>query len=281
MTQLAHSATAARHRHPIQANHLIAAVQLQTPAAPLNAFASEHCQHDYKVSCTGCRLSAICLPIALQAPDIERLDAIINRGRPLRKGEYVYRQGEPFTSVYAVRAGTLKTYSFTERGEEQINGFYLPGEIFGMDGMGKDGYLSSAIALETAAICEIPFERVSELILHIPSLQRHFFQLMSQEIAHDQQLIALLGKSTAEQRIASLLLSIATRNARRKLSGTAFRLPMSRTDIGNYLGLTVETVSRIFGRFQKIGLLASDHREIELLQPTQLRAIASGANSID
>jgi CRP/FNR family transcriptional regulator len=183
--------------------------------------------------------------------------------------------------VFAVRAGTLKAYSCTDGGEEQVNGFYLPGEIFGMDGMGKNEYLSSAVALETAAICEIPFELLSELSVHIPSLQRHFFQLMSKEIAQDQQLIALLGKKTAEQRVASLLLSISARNARRKLSATAFRLAMSRTDIGNYLGLTVETVSRIFGRFQKIGLLSSDQREIELLQPLQLRAIASGASSTD
>ncbi|HSB97423.1 MAG TPA: fumarate/nitrate reduction transcriptional regulator Fnr, partial [Spongiibacteraceae bacterium] len=240
---------------------------------------TDRCRHDFKVSCSGCQLSTICLPIALQAPDIDRLDAIIQRGRPLRKGEYAYRQGDRFRSVYAVRAGTLKAYSYTDSGEEQINGFYLPGEIFGMDGMGKNEYLSSAVALETAAICEIPFELLSELSVHIPSLQRHFFQLMSQEIAQDQQLIAMLGKKTAEQRIAGLLLSISARNARRKLSATTFRLAMSRTDIGNYLGLTVETVSRVFGRFQKSGLLASKQREIELLQPAALRGIASGVNS--
>lgn len=241
----------------------------------------KQCSHDYKVSCSRCRLSMICLPIALQAPDIERLDAIVLRGRPLRKGEYVYREGQTFTSVYAVRAGTLKAYSTTDSGEEQVTGFYLPGEIFGMDGLGKNKHVSSAVALETSAICEIPFERLSNLSSHIPSLQRHFFQLMSQEIAQDQQLIAQLGKNTAEQRIAALLLSISARNARRKLSVTHFRLPMSRTDIGNYLGLTVETVSRIFSRFQKIGLLTSDHREIELLHVDDLRAIASGKAAFD
>lgn len=242
---------------------------------------NKRCHHDYKVSCSGCRLSSICLPIALQAPDIERLDAIVQRGRPLRKGEYIYRQGQAFTSVYAVRSGTLKAYSTTDSGEEQVTGFYLPGEIFGMDGLGKNKHVSSAVALETAAICEIPFERLSQLSIHIPSLQRHFFQLMSQEIAQDQQLIAQLSKNTAEQRIAALLLSISARNARRKLSATQFRLPMSRTDIGNYLGLTVETVSRTFSRFQKIGLLLSDQREIELLQPDALRAIALGSAASD
>jgi CRP/FNR family transcriptional regulator, anaerobic regulatory protein len=239
------------------------------------------CHHDYKVSCSGCLLSTICLPIALQAPDIERLDAIVQRGRPMRKGDYVYREGQPFTSVYAVRAGTLKTYSTTDSGEEQVTGFYLPGEIFGVDGLGKNKHISSAIALETSAICEIPFEHLINLSTHIPSLQRHFFQLMSQEIAHDQQLIAQISKNTAEQRVATLLLSISARNARRKLSATNFRLPMSRTDIGNYLGLTVETVSRIFSRFQKIGLLTSDHREIELRKPDNLRAIAIGSVALN
>jgi CRP/FNR family transcriptional regulator len=236
----------------------------------------ERCHGDYKVSCSGCRLSTICIPIALQASEIDRLDAIIQRGRPLRKGEYVYRQGQPFTSVYAVRAGTLKTYTTADNGEEQIAGFYLPGEIFGMEGLARDVHLSSAIALETAAICEIPFERLSELSTRIPSLQRHFFQLLSSEIAQDQRMIAMLGKHSAEQRIVALLLSISARNARRKLSGTAFRLPMSRNDIANYLGLTIETVSRIFGRLQKLGLIAVELREIELLQPEKLRTLAHG-----
>lgn len=239
---------------------------------------SERCRQDFKVSCGGCRLSTICLPIALRAPDIDRLDAIVQRGRPLRKGEYVYRAGQSFNSVYAVRAGTLKAFSASNGDEEQITAFYLPGEIFGMDGVGKNRHIGSAVALETAAICEIPFEHLSELSIRIPSLLRHFLQLMSQEIAQDQQLIAMLGKKSAEQRIATLLLNISAHNARRKLSATQFRLPMSRTDIGNYLGLTVETVSRVFGRFQKLGLLVSDNREIELLQIDALNAIVSGNN---
>lgn len=239
------------------------------------------CLHDYKVSCSGCRLSTICLPIALQAPDIERLDAIVQRGRPLQKGEYVYREGQSFTSVYAVRAGTLKVFSTTDTAQEQVTGFYLPGEIFGLDGLGKNKHVSSAVALETATICEIPFERLSELSIHIPSLQRHFFQLMSQEIALVQQIIAQLAKNTAEQRVAALLLSISARNANRKLSASNFRLPMSRADIANYLGLTVETVSRIFSRFQKSGLLSSCHREIILLHPEYLRAIATRNSALD
>jgi CRP/FNR family transcriptional regulator len=220
----------------------------------------------------------VCLPIALETADIDQLDSIIQRGRPLNAGDHVYRANETFTSIYAVRAGTLKAYSVTQDGTEQISGFYFPGEIFGMDGISKNKHVSSAVALETAAICEIPFECLGELSTRIPSLQRHFFKLMSQEIAQDQQLITMLSKNSAEQRIASLLLSISSRNARRKLSASAFRLPMSRTDIGNYLGLTVETVSRIFSRFQKIGLVSSPNREVSILDAALLRDIAGGTD---
>ena len=235
-----------------------------------------HCHHDNTISCSNCRLATICLPIALESADVEKLDSIIQRGRPLRKNEHIYRESEPFTSVYAVRAGTLKAYSITDDGKEQVTGFYFPGEILGMDGISKAKHASSAKALETAAICEIPFDRLEELSVKLPSLQRHFFQLMSQEITHDQELITMLSKNSAEQRIASLLLSISARNARRKLSATSFRLPMSRTDIGNYLGVTVETVSRVFSRFQKLELLAVENKEITILDPDRLRAMAVG-----
>lgn len=240
--------------------------------------AEQRCHHDYQVSCSNCRLATICLPIALEATDIDKLDNIIERGRPLRKGEHIYRENDAFTAVYAVRSGTLKGYSITDDGQEQVTGFYFPGEILGMDGISKNKHASSARALETAAICEIPFERLGELSARVPTLQRHFFQLMSQEITEDQQLITMLSKNSAEQRVAALLLSISARYARRRLSATSFRLPMSRTDIGNYLGLTVETVSRVFGRFQKMGLLAVDNKEITILNADLLRDTANGTS---
>ncbi len=233
------------------------------------------CHHDYQVSCGDCRLNTICLPIALETDDINKLDEIIQRGRPLRKGEHLFRESEPFKSVYAVRAGTLKAYSITDDGKEQVTGFYYPGEILGMDGISMNKHHSSAKALETAAVCEIPFDRLQELSITVPTLQRHFFQLMSQEITQDQQLITLLSKNSAEERIAALVLSISARHRRRRLSATHFRLPMSRGDIGNYLGLTVETVSRVFSRFQKLELLTVDNKEITILKPDELRQIAN------
>jgi len=256
----------------MHSDNLLSQVPTQLPTQERPAM---RCHHDYQVSCGNCRLSTICLPIALEATEIEKLDDIIQRGRPLQKGEHLYRVNDPFSSVYAVRSGTLKAYTVTDDGQEQVTGFYFPGEIVGMDGISKNKHASSAKALETAAICEIPFESLGDLSTRLPSLQRHFFQLMSKEIAEDQQLITLLSKNSAEERIASLLLSISTRYARRKMSATNFRLPMSRTDIGNYLGLTVETVSRVFSRLQKLEILSVDNKEITIQNVEELRKLAN------
>ena len=233
------------------------------------------CPHNNTISCGNCRLGSICLPLALEADDVVKLDEIVQRGRPLQKSEHLYWEGDEFTSVYAVRSGAIKAYRITGDGQEQVTGFYFPGEIIGMDGISKDRYASSAKALETSAVCEIPFNRLEELSTQIPSMQRHFFQLMSQEITSDQQLITLLSKNSAEERVASLLISISARNARRKLSKTSFRLPMSRTDIGNFLGLTVETVSRVISRFNKQGLIEVDSKEITLQDLDGLKQIAN------
>lgn len=232
------------------------------------------CPHNTEVKCGNCRLGAICLPLALENDEVVKLDEIVQRGRPLQKGEHLYRDKDPFGSVFAVRSGAIKAYRVTNDGQEQVTGFYFPGEIIGMDGISKARYASSAKALETSAVCEIPFHRFEELSTEIPSMQRHFFQLMSQEIATDQQLMTLLSKNSAEERVASLLISISARNARRKLSKTHFRLPMSRTDMGNFLGLTVETVSRVMSRFNKQGLVAVEGKEVTLLDIEALKAVA-------
>jgi len=233
------------------------------------------CTHDYRVSCGNCRLASICLPLALEHEDIKQLDAIIQRGKPLQKGEHLYREGDEFQSVYAVRSGALKAYRNTDDGKEQVTGFYFPGEILGMDGISKNIHASSARSLETTAVCEIPFSALEKLSAMMPKLQRHFFKLMSREITEDQVLITLLSKNSADERVAALLLSISARNARRKLSATQFRLPMSRVDIGNYLGLTVETVSRVFSRMQKLNILRVDNKEIEILDIDSIRNIAN------
>lgn len=235
-----------------------------------------NCPHDKRVSCGNCRLNTICLPISLHIDDIDKLNNIVQRGKPLQRGDYLYRANDPFDSVFAIRSGAVKAMTISDNGEEQVTGFYLPGEVVGMDGIADNRYTNSVIALETSSVCEIPFNRMEELSLQIPNLQRHFFQLMSREITQDQQIITLLSKSSAEERIAALLLSISSRNNRRQLSSTAFRLPMSRTDIGNYLGLTIETVSRIFTRLQKQDVIKVDKKEVLINNMDLLRNIANG-----
>lgn len=231
------------------------------------------CHSTPSVSCSQCRLASICMPISLHVEDMDKVDSIIQRGRPLQKGDYLFRAQDEFHAVYAVRAGTVKTLTSTPDGREQITGFYLPGETFGLDGIATGVHTNSAVALETSAICEIPFERLDSLGTQIPDLHRHMFRLMGREIGVEHQLITLLSKSNAEERVATLLLSISERNGRRNLSPVQFRLPMSRADLGNYLGLTVETVSRTLSRFQKDGLIVADKREIHITDMESLREL--------
>ena len=236
---------------------------------------NQNCPHNNAISCGECRMKSLCLPLALEIEDVDKLDNIVQRGRPYQKDEYIYRSGDEFYSVYAVRSGAIKAFTVNDEGIEQVTGFYLPGEVFGMDGIAHTNHVSSAMSLETSSVCEIPFHRLEELSIALPTLQRHFFQLMSKEITNDQHLLTLLSKNSAEERVATLLISISARNAQRNLSGIRFRLPMSRADIGNYLGLTVETVSRVLSRFQKQNLLKVDKKEIEILDIDGLQELAN------
>lgn len=215
-------------------------------------------------SCLQCSLSNLCIPIAVNEEDIDHLEALIKQGKTLDRGDHIFKEHSTFGSLFAVRSGAIKTYSVTQDGEEQVTGFYLPGEIIGLDSTNTEAYSCSAKALERSSVCEIPFTQLESLATKIPTLQHHFFSLMSKEIQGSRQLTMLLSKNTAEERIASLLLSLSSRLKLRKLSGVSFRLPMPRNDIGNYLGLAVETVSRVFTRFQKSGLISVQGREVVL-----------------
>ena len=233
------------------------------------------CHSNPSVSCNECRLSTLCLPISLHVDEVTKLDSIIKRGRPLQKGNYLYRANDKFRSVYAVRSGSFKTFTLSSAGEEQITGFYLPGEILGLDGINEDLYLNSAMALETSSICEIPFDHMEQISRDIPALQRRFFRLMSKEITSDQQLFSLLSRKSALARIASFLLSISSRNQQRQLSATVFQLSMSRSEMANYLGLTIETTSRVFSKLQKDSLIhVVSRKNIELLDVDRIREYA-------
>ncbi|SBS32043.1 Transcriptional activator protein Anr [Marinomonas aquimarina] len=227
--------------------------------------------------CQNCSLSALCLPIALADEDVNRLDQIIERKRPLKKGEILFHQGEEFDSVFAVRTGTLKTYNITNSGEEQITGFYCPSELVGLSGIDENHYPVSAKALETTTVCEIPFAHLEQLSSQIPSLKHQLFRLMSRKICDDQQMMVLLGKKNADEKVASFLLNLSHRFKKRGYSATAFRLSMSRGEIGNYLGLAVETVSRVMTRFQKNGLIDVDGKEISIINLPEMEKLVGSA----
>jgi CRP/FNR family transcriptional regulator len=238
------------------------------------------CKHDQHINCGSCRLNTLCLPISLHLDDIEKLNSIVQRSRPLHKGDHLYRANDEFYSVYAIRSGAVKAVTISENGDEQITGFYLPGEIVGLDGLSDNRYTNSVIALETASVCEIPFHKFEELSGKILNLQRHFLQLMSREITDDQRMISLLSKSSAEARIASLLISISSRNSLRHLSSSEFSLPMTRTEIGNFLGLRIETVSRVLGRLQKCKVVSINKKDVVINDMKNLHQIAKGMEDL-
>ena len=223
-----------------------------------------------------CSLASLCLPLSLNLEDMDALDEIVKRGRPLKKGEFLFRQGDAFNSVFAVRSGALKTFSLSDSGDEQITGFHLPSELVGLSGMDSDAYPVSAMALETTSVCEIPFERLDELSVQLPQLRRQLMRIMSREIRDDQQMMLLLSKKTADERIATFLVNLSARFRARGFSANQFRLAMSRNEIGNYLGLAVETVSRVFTRFQQNKLLEAEGKEVHILDPIELCALAGG-----
>jgi CRP/FNR family transcriptional regulator len=214
--------------------------------------------------------------MGLTTEDVERLDDIVKRTRPLHRGDFLFRNGDRFRSLYVVKTGSLKTFAPSAEGGEQVLGFHLPGEIVGLDAIDKDAHACSAKVLETSAICEIPFSRLEELTASIPSLQHQMFRLLSKEIGYDTDMLLLLGKKSAEERLGAFLLSMSQRLAKRGLSATDFYLSMSRNEIGNYLGLAVETVSRLFTRFQDDGLMRVDRKHIELFDLEGLESVVNG-----
>ncbi|WP_144393662.1 fumarate/nitrate reduction transcriptional regulator Fnr [Pleionea sediminis] len=228
----------------------------------------------YEVKCQSCSISRLCLPVMLAETDIEHLDAIVQRSRPLRKSELLFSDGEKFENVYAIRSGSLKSYTISEDGIEQITGFHLPGEIVGLDAINSGSHPSFAKALETSAICAIPFDKLEELARSMPGLQQQLFKVMSQEIREDQELMMLLNKKAADERLAAFIINLSQRFGRRGLSSSQFRLTMTRSDIGNYLGLAVETVSRLFTKFQQNELIDVNDKEVSISDAEALSSLA-------
>lgn len=232
-----------------------------------------------KIACESCSLHQLCLPLGLHGEDLDRLEAIIKRSHPLKKNEIAFHQGDHFQAIYAIRAGSVKTYTVADDGSEQITGFYLPGELVGLDAISEDCHPSTAKALETTSYCEIPFTQLEHLSAELPSLQHQLLRIMSKEMTHDANLLMLLGKKTADERLASLLLSLSSRLNSRGFSATEFNLSMSRNDIASYLGLAVETVSRLFTRFQEQGLIKVDGKFVQLLTLDDIKAMVADCSN--
>jgi CRP/FNR family transcriptional regulator len=214
--------------------------------------------------------------MGLAPEDVERLDAIVKRNRPLHRGDHLFRQDDSFHNLFVVKTGSVKTYAPSEDGGEQVLGFHLPGEIIGLDAILNNRHGCSAKVLETSAVCELPFDRLEDLAANVPSLQHQLYRLMSKEISEETHMLMLLGKKNAEERLAAFLLSLSNRFKRRGFSSTDFYLSMSRHEIGSYLGLAVETVSRLFTRFQDESLVRVERKHIQIINREGLESLVAG-----
>lgn len=226
------------------------------------------------VACSECSLHHLCLPVGIDRTDLEHLDSIVRRRAPRRRGEHLFQHGDPFRTVYVIRSGSVKTFTCSRDGVEHVTGFYLPGEILGLEAIAQGHHGCAARALETTSVCEIAYDDLEGLAVKIRGLQRQLLRLMSCEIVLDQHMMVLLGSMPADQRLASLLVSLSERLGRRGFSRSEFRLSLSRNDIASYLGLAVETVSRLFSRLQAEGLLAVERRHVRILDPARLYRLA-------
>ncbi|KJK22255.1 transcriptional regulatory protein btr [Burkholderiaceae bacterium 16] len=223
--------------------------------------------------CSTCSLGQICLPVGMSQQDLEKMDSLVQERVRVRKGETLYRLGDPLTAVYAIRFGTLKTHLTMEDGRSQITGFHLPGEVVGLDGLGEMQHASDATALEDTEVCVVRFGDLQSLSGALPSLQHQFMRLMSKEISQDQVMLITLGSMRAEERLAAFLINLSERLSARGYSASEFVLRMSREEIGSYLGLKLETVSRLFSRFAEAGLIQIRQRHVKLVDMTGIKQI--------
>ena len=231
------------------------------PAVPARASAP---LPTLKTSCSACHLRELCLPCGMAGSDVERLDSLMFSRRRVKAGQVIYREGDRFQFIYAVRSGTFKTSLTLSDGREQVSGFYMAGELMGLDGLAQGVHASSATALEDTEVCSIPYVHLSELSAANSGMQHVVSRLMSREIVREHSLMLLLGSMNAEERLSAFLLNLSQRLKARGYSATEFHLRMSRAEIGSYLGMTLETVSRTFSAFQHQHLLEVDKRHIRI-----------------
>ncbi|MDM0075377.1 fumarate/nitrate reduction transcriptional regulator Fnr [Variovorax sp. J2P1-59] len=228
-----------------------------------------------KVACSNCNLRELCMPIGLSPVELQRIDEIVATRRKVKRRETLFHNGEDFTSLYAIRTGMFKTRLTSEDGRDQVTGFQMAGEIIGLDGIVNGHHTCDAVALEDSEVCTMPFDRIEELSREVTALQRHVHQIMSREIVREQGVMLLLGSMRAEERLAAFLLNLVQRLHARGFSRSELVLRMTRDEIGSYLGLKLETVSRTLSKFAADGLVEVEQRNVRILDPEALRSLVN------
>lgn len=228
-----------------------------------------------KVACSSCNLRELCLPMGLNNEEMDKLDHVISTRRRVKRGGALFNAGDPFTSLYAVRSGFFKTSVTTSDGRDQVTGFQMTGEIIGMDGIVNDKHSCAAIALEDAEVCVMPFDKLEMLSREFSTLQHHVHKIMSREIVRDHGVMLLLGSMRAEERLAAFLLNLVQRLHARGFSQSELILRMTREEIGSYLGMKLETVSRTFSRFMDDGIIEVKQRYVHIKNTDGLKQIVN------
>lgn len=218
-------------------------------------------------------------PDAMHEMDLAGIEELVSTRRRVKTGEHLYHAGEQFSSICVVRSGFFRTTMTLVDGREQVTGFFMAGELMGMDGIHTGAHNCNAIALEDSEVCVIAYARLQSLSVKIPGLQHQFLRMMGREITRDHGIMLLLGSMRAEERVATFLLNISARYALRGYSASVFNLRMTQKDIGSYLGLKFETVSRALAKLEKLGFISVQNRRVEINDPVALRNVVGGADN--
>ncbi len=229
--------------------------------------------HKHTTTCAACNLHELCLSAGFSPEELERVERLVYARRRVKRGEALFNGGDAFSSVYAIRSGFFKTTLLNDDGREQVTGFYMAGELLGMDGIGSGRHHGDAVALEDCEVCVMPFALIEDIGREIPALQRNLQAVLSREIVRDRGVMMLLGSMRAEERLATFLLNLSRRFQRRGYSSSDFHLRMTREEIGSYLGLKLETVSRLFSKFQDDGLIEVQQKHVRILDIAGLQKV--------
>ena len=227
----------------------------------------------FQVTCGNCNMREMCLPKGLRAEDMTSFEKVVYARRRIRRGEALFAAGDEFKAIYAVRSGFFKTSLVDNDGREQVTGFFMGGELLGMDGIGSGRYHGTAIALEDSEVCVMPYTLLEQISAEVPALQRQLHSVMAREIVRDHGVMMLLGSMRAEERLATFLLNLSRRFTARGYSASDFHLRMTREELGSYLGLKLETVSRLFSRFHDDGLIEVQQKHVRILDIEGLESL--------